>query len=212
MVVMIREIVKDIRWFLFVLVVFMVSFGVAFFVILGENEDQDNVDVTAILNGTMKDYMNDMAAIVNGTMKNSTVNTAGLLKIIMRNSLNESETEMTDPYYFKSPYSSLWTVFMLMLSDISDIAERIYLNEKVQVGTRVLAAVLLAIFLAAVAIILLNLLIAIMGDSFDRVKNHEKTHFLQKRAEVIQDMEMALSRKRYKEIKYRNRVFSPKKE
>lgn len=44
-----------------------------------------------------------------------------------------------------------------------------------------------------IMIILLNLLIAIMGDTFDRVKGTEDTQFLLGRADVIDDVEAMLS-------------------
>lgn len=88
---------------------------------------------------------------------------------------------------------STLTMFLLMLSDVSDIVELIIKHEELNNETKILAIVLIVIFLAAVAIILLNLMIAIMGDSFNRVKTDEQTQFLKRRAQVIQDMEMGLS-------------------
>lgn len=179
MVVMIREIVKDIGWFLFVLVAFLVGFGVAFFVLLGNvNADDDAADFVQRLDET------------DGNRSDFGTNFSRLLR-------NGSD----DVLWFRSPWASLLTVFLLMLSDISDIVSVVYDADHIHVGTQVLAFILLCIFLGAVAIVLLNLLIAIMGDSFDRVKNHEKTLYLQRRAEVIQDMEIGLSRRRKKEYK-----------
>jgi len=84
-------------------------------------------------------------------------------------------------------------MFLLMLSDVSEIVELIIDHDELNNATKTLAIILIVIFLAAVAIILLNLMIAIMGDSFNRVKTDEQTQFLKRRAQVIQDMEMGLS-------------------
>lgn len=94
-------------------------------------------------------------------------------------------------------------MFLLMLSEVGDSTDAIH-DGNLDEMTKALAIVILVIFLAAVAVVLLNLLIAIMGDSFDRVKNHEKSLFLQKRAEVIQDMEMCLSYRRRQKFKYKS--------
>lgn len=92
-------------------------------------------------------------------------------------------------------------MILMMLSEVGDSVDAIY-NKDLSLGIFILAVATLVTFLAAVAVVLLNLLIAIMGDSFDRVKNHEKSLFLQKRAEVVQDMEMCLSHKRRQKFKY----------
>lgn len=65
---------------------------------------------------------------------------------------------------------------------------------------RVVAIALFIAYLMSLMIVLLNLLIAIMGDSYDRVKNTEETKFLKERAEVILDMESMLSESKKKEI------------
>lgn len=49
------------------------------------------------------------------------------------------------------------------------------------------------LYMLAILIVLLNLLIAIMGDTFDRVKGTEDTQFLLGRADVIDDVEAMLS-------------------
>lgn len=48
-------------------------------------------------------------------------------------------------------------------------------------------------FMISMTIILLNLLIAIMGDSFDRIKNTEEMEFLMARAKAIDDLESMMS-------------------
>ncbi|GMH43596.1 hypothetical protein BSKO_11518 [Bryopsis sp. KO-2023] len=55
------------------------------------------------------------------------------------------------------------------------------------------AIFLFLMYMAAMAIVLLNLLIAIMGDSYERVKNSEETQFLRARAIAIDDAESMMS-------------------
>ena len=214
MVVMIREIVKDIRWFLFVLVAFLVGFGVAFFVLLAD-DDTNEYSLPSIEPGLCASCAASMSAPYaedSGELEDSAVPSqsddgfycdAGFcacnVQVKMLEAVNNSLHDKKS-LGFSNPIASLLTVFRLMLSDIGEIMDSIYSSDNEE-GTQVLALTMMFIFLAAVAIVLLNLLIAIMGDSFDRVKNHEKTLFCQKRAAVIQDMEMGLSQKRKKEIK-----------
>ena len=201
MVVMIREIVKDIRWFLCLLLAFLLGFGVAFFVLLGEmSNDRFTKEANAF---NCEDFIPEQSDDTNGTcsasggvngtfaFSNGTGGFQGLVHL--------ANTEET--IFFRNPFASMLTVFLLMLSDISEILQTVFNAEGVSDGTKIVVFLLIIIFLASVAIVLLNLLIAIMGDSFDRVKNHEKTLYLQRRAEVIQDLEMGLSKKRKKEIK-----------
>eukprot|EP00210_Caulerpa_lentillifera_P002852 g2726.t1 len=152
MVIMMREIIVDIRWFLFILFAFLVGFGVAFFVLLSHKRKQDND--------------------------------------------NNKENPFSDPWM------SVVTMILLMLSEVGDSLDSIDNNDMPQAIT-ILAAITLVAFLAAVAIVLLNLLIAIMGDSFDRVKNHERSLFLRKRASVVQEMEMCLSHRRRQKLNAR---------
>lgn len=51
-------------------------------------------------------------------------------------------------------------------------------------------------------IILLNLLIAIMGDSFDKIKSTEETQFLKSRASAIDDLESMMSENMKKKLWY----------
>ena len=207
MVVMIREIVKDIRWFLFVLVAFLVGFGVAFFVLLGDMDKNEHTIqlgscAACIASASTPSVEKDEEADLSQSDDDFSCSN-GLCACQAQCELLENISSSLDDKRnlgFRNPIASLLTVFRLMLSDIGDIIDSIY-NSNIEGGTLVLALIMMFIFLAAVAIVLLNLLIAIMGDSFDRVKNHEKTLFLQKRAAVIQDMEMGLSQKRKKEIR-----------
>lgn len=65
---------------------------------------------------------------------------------------------------------------------------------------RAVAVTLFIFYVMTLAIVLLNLLIAIMGDSYDRVKNTEHTKFLKERAMTILDLELMLSDKRKENI------------
>eukprot|EP00210_Caulerpa_lentillifera_P003481 g3321.t1 len=168
MVIMMREIIFDIRWFLFILFAFLVGFGIAFFVLLANTRKADNDGEKIELT------------------KHCFLCTTSLFF-----SLFCVSTESP----FGNPGLSMLVMFLLMLSEVGESTDEIH-QENLAEGTKILAIIVLIIFLAAVAIVLLNLLIAIMGDSFDRVKNHEKSLFLQKRAEVILDMEMCLSYRR----------------
>ena len=51
-------------------------------------------------------------------------------------------------------------------------------------------------------IMLLNLLIGIMGDSFDRVRSEEEAEFLKGKAIVIDDFEAGLSDDEIEELEY----------
>ena len=52
---------------------------------------------------------------------------------------------------------------------------------------------LFVIYTLALMIMLLNLLIGVMSDSFDKVRNQEKAEFLKGRASVIDDFEAGLT-------------------
>eukprot|EP01047_Picozoa_sp_COSAG01_P034425 COSAG01_NODE_2584_length_7418_cov_4.468643_5_plen_1380_part_01 len=52
-----------------------------------------------------------------------------------------------------------------------------------------MSLLMLCIFLFVVSIVLLNLLIAIMGDSYEKVKENENLHALHERAKIIVEME-----------------------
>lgn len=63
-----------------------------------------------------------------------------------------------------------------------------------------LAKLFFVMYMLFVLIVLMNLLIAIMGDTFDRVKGTENTQFLLGRAGVIDDIESMLSDSQINEI------------
>ncbi|GMH43794.1 hypothetical protein BSKO_11728 [Bryopsis sp. KO-2023] len=65
---------------------------------------------------------------------------------------------------------------------------------------RVVGTLMFVVYLMAIMVILLNLLIAVMGDSFDRVKNLELRQFQKGRAQVLIDLESMMSEHRRKEL------------
>eukprot|EP00210_Caulerpa_lentillifera_P003038 g2900.t1 len=169
MVVMIKEIAKDIKWFLFLLFIMLLGFGVAFFILMsGNKSNADNSET----DGTRREPDRESESLIFECL----LNVVCLVH-----------------WQFDAPWTSTLTMFLLMLSDVSEIVDVIVRNQGLRNETKTLAVFFIVIFLAAVAIILLNLMIAIMGDSFNRVKTHEQTQFLKRRAQVIQDMEMGLS-------------------
>eukprot|EP01025_Chloroclados_australasicus_P022558 TRINITY_DN2318_c0_g1_i2.p1 TRINITY_DN2318_c0_g1~~TRINITY_DN2318_c0_g1_i2.p1 ORF type:complete len:1488 (+),score=161.88 TRINITY_DN2318_c0_g1_i2:119-4465(+) len=54
------------------------------------------------------------------------------------------------------------------------------------------STIMATVFLLLVAVVMLNLLIAIMGDSYDRIKENEESRFLKGRAEIIDEIEAVL--------------------
>ena len=57
------------------------------------------------------------------------------------------------------------------------------------------------LFMAIVVVVLLNMLIAIMGDSYEKVKESERVEALRERAQIIVEAELS-SRHRHKYHKY----------
>lgn len=95
---------------------------------------------------------------------------------------------------------SLRTSFFMMMGEFGDTTE--LLATIPENDFRVVGSILVVVYLAVLMVILLNLLIAIMGDSFSRVRNMQTVYFQQKRAEIIENMELMLTKKRVKQIKY----------
>jgi len=92
------------------------------------------------------------------------------------------------------------TMFSMMLGEVSAPAELLF---KVEAGLKLVGITMFITYMIAVTIVLLNLLIAIMGDGFDRVKATDMSYFLKKRAQIIDDMETGLSKERQDEISSR---------
>lgn len=64
----------------------------------------------------------------------------------------------------------------------------------------VIPVVLWVLYMMMMTVILLNLLIAIMGATFQKVIQTEEIHFLRIKARVIDDMETIISRQRQKSL------------
>lgn len=64
----------------------------------------------------------------------------------------------------------------------------------------IVPVLLFLLYMITMAIILLNLLIAIMGDSFARIKSTEDMQFLKARAGAIDDIESMMSNRRRRAI------------
>lgn len=101
---------------------------------------------------------------------------------------------------YGDPLKSFITMFGMMLSEVGDAYDGLYLFG--HSGLRLAAIGFYLTYLVIVAIVLLNLLIALMGDSFDRIKDTEAMEFLKQRAQVIDDVEAMLSERKKREIGY----------
>lgn len=102
--------------------------------------------------------------------------------------INDMDQETVDELKlsFETLGQSLMTVFAFVLGDF-DL--KIIYNSPVPS----LSIFLFVLYMIMMMIVLLNLLIAIMGDSFDRIKNSEETQFLRARASAIDDVEGKMS-------------------
>ena len=140
LVIMIFEIVWDMRYFLLSLTSIMIGFGVAFFVLF--RHDHESSDV--------KD--------------------------------NFGRVDQT-----------LIRMFAMMLGDFD--VEVFYESNRAYI-----ALPLFILYMIIMMIVLLNLLIAIMGDSFDRVKSNEELFFMKARASVIDDVESMLSKAKRRQL------------
>eukprot|EP00210_Caulerpa_lentillifera_P004984 g4758.t1 len=94
---------------------------------------------------------------------------------------------------FGSFRNSLSTMFIAILGDFdfTDYRDADHLSW--------LAVMLFVIYMLSMLIVLLNLLIAIMSDTYDRVKNQDVAEFIKCRAMVLDDSEAVMSEE---EIKY----------
>ncbi|GMH88768.1 hypothetical protein TrVE_jg422 [Triparma verrucosa] len=90
------------------------------------------------------------------------------------------------PYGMDTPWMALFSGFLLLLGDFN-VEE---FNASVSFGTTLL---LFVVFMFFINIVMLNLLIAIMGDIFDNVQENANSEFLFARAEIIIEIENMLS-------------------
>ncbi|CAD7696018.1 unnamed protein product [Ostreobium quekettii] len=103
--------------------------------------------------------------------------------VVFRHDVEENEDVSSQ---FGSVDRALFTTFGMMLGEF-DI--QLFYTTKLPF----VSLALFVVYMMAMMIVLLNLLIAIMGDTYDRVKNVEEVAFLRSRASVIDDIESMLS-------------------
>eukprot|EP00210_Caulerpa_lentillifera_P004721 g4505.t1 len=152
---MIREIMKDIRFYIFLMFSMLMGFTIAFFVLFRNirfERCNERVDAESC-----RETQEDVAELF-GTFDRTLV-----------------------------------TMFSMILGEVSDVASVLF---KIDEGLKFIGIVMFIFYLLTVTIVLLNLLIAIMGDGFDRVKATDMTYFLSKRAQIIDDMELMLTKAR----------------
>ena len=91
------------------------------------------------------------------------------------------------PYGMDSIQMSLFANFLLLLGDFD--AEEFSASSSYG-----LTLALFVVFMFFINIVMLNLLIAIMGDIFDRIQENAKAEFIFARAQIIIELELTLSK------------------
>jgi len=66
---------------------------------------------------------------------------------------------------------------------------------------------LFVLYMVIMSVILLNTLIAVMGEKFTRIKQNKQMRFIEARAFAIDDVDSMLSRRRKKSLRYHTRFF-----
>ena len=187
LVIMIREIVKDIRFYLFLLFAILTGFAIAFFVLFRNERSNDCDDDKSSQSDQETDSLaGESSAIALENLNQSHVDSSSCL---------QTKEDIND--LFGTFDKTMVTMFSMMLGEVSDTALLLF---KLEPGLRLVGIGMFVLYLLAVTIVLLNLLIAIMGDGFDRVKATDMSYFLKKRAQIIDDMELGMSRDRQDEI------------
>ena len=186
LVIMIREIVKDIRFYLFLLFAILTGFAIAFFVLFrNERFGKDCEEDLSTSNAeNVTDTLQDEES--GGDQPQSAEDNASCLQ--KKEDINA---------LFGTFDKTMVTMFSMMLGEVSGTAELLF---KLQPGLKLVGIGMFVLYLLSVTIVLLNLLIAIMGDGFDRVKATDMSYFLKKRAQIIDDMELGMSKDRQDEI------------
>ncbi|GMH44608.1 hypothetical protein BSKO_12560 [Bryopsis sp. KO-2023] len=186
MVLMIKEIVKAILVFLVIAFGLMFGFAIAFFVLfrvplhrpclgLGEGDVEDE-----LLRGGLHPVLEKQKKL--------------MLKLT-GDEVECLEAKEDVGALFGNVGLALLTSFGMMLGE-TQLDSLSVLDGSL----RVVATIMVVIYLLSIMVVLLNLLIAVMGDSFDRVKSTEELQFLKGRAQVIHDMELMMSAKNRKEV------------
>ncbi|GMH54376.1 hypothetical protein TrST_g10532 [Triparma strigata] len=99
------------------------------------------------------------------------------------------------PYGMENPFSSLFAGFLLLLGDFD-------VTEFEASSSYYVTLVLFVVFMIFINIVMLNLLIAIMGDIFDRIRENARAEFTFARAIIILEFEEMLASRHYKDHKY----------
>ncbi|GMH78467.1 hypothetical protein TL16_g07811 [Triparma laevis f. inornata] len=95
------------------------------------------------------------------------------------------------PYGMETPFTSLFAGFLLLLGDFN-------VAEFSASSSYMVTLILFVVFMVFINIVMLNLLIAIMGDIFDRIRENAKAEFTFARAMIILEFEEMLSSRRFK--------------
>lgn len=168
LVIMIREIIQDIRFYIFLMFAILMGFAIAFFVLF-RNEQ---VNQKECLDISSEEAETD--------------------ECIRKREVNGQIEEL-----FGSFDRVLITMFTMLLGEVGSVSALLF---NVRPGLKFVGFIMFIMYLLAVTIVLLNLLIAIMGDGFDRVKATDMSFFLKKRAQIIDDMEAAMTGSRVAEL------------
>ncbi|CAD7972208.1 unnamed protein product [Amoebophrya sp. A120] len=161
---MLIEIFVDIRYFLIVVSIALLGFGTAFFV-LYKDDWLYAIDNSAALRTHL-------------THPGKTVLTGDSRRTMMR----QWDPHEDHPPPYPNMFETLLGVYVLMLGDWD--VNLFTLSEHPR-----LATVLFCLFTFVMVIVLFNLLIAIMSDTFERVRENEEHTFLRTRADMICDLQ-----------------------
>lgn len=207
---MVLEIFMDIRYFLLVCVVTLGGFGSAFFVLFKEDWREQLAGGTQKMRALAEQSAGgDIGlTLINGTSSSISSSTGGLQSTPTGRSWLATEQYVKaespdDLPLFPNVPQTLLRMYVLMLGDweLSSFTHSVHY---------VLAPILFFLFTFVMMVVLFNLLIAIMGDTFQRVKSDEEAEFLKTRAETIVDMEKL----RWRPVSYPSHIHAllPKKE
>ncbi|CAD7934612.1 unnamed protein product [Amoebophrya sp. A120] len=173
---MIIEIFSDIRYFLLVCFVTLGGFGSAFFVLY--KEDWTSRDT----NTFFKNRNAELLAENDSNSRRNVIYKKGsymLDKDYVRLTQDDMENEVP---HFPSVFQTLLSMYVLMLGDWE-------LQKFTHAEHYVLAPFLFVVFTFMMMVVLFNMLIALMSETYERVRENEEAEFLKTRAECIVDME-----------------------
>jgi len=164
-VVLIFEVVRDVLFFVFLLAAIMLGFSLAFFVTYRHDLD----DASKLMEGDEDIMVTGVPVLCNDS--------AETMDKCRDNDINRA---------FGGYQRSLFTTFGMMLGDFD---KEVFFTESNGPFPRLLFVVYMGIMM----IMMLNLLIALMGFSFERIKETDEMTFLKARAAIIDDMESMAS-------------------